>query len=252
MKRYAVFPILLLGGLCFGGCKESLPDNFDAPEGVYFDNRLRDNTIVEHTDRTFVYEDADEMEVAVRVQLVGRAADFDRPVDIRASSPDAVEGTDYTLPAEAVLPAGATQLDYVVTLHRTSELKERTKSVELKLFANEYFVIPFTHQVQSGGDVTPVDGFTIVFSDQFTAPPDGWQSIFVGEFSQQKFDLICEIVPMSRADFNEKGKISDRQWMYIQSRMIAWVLEQESLRSEGSPYDERAFDEAGEPLKFYS
>lgn len=251
MKRYAVFPILLLGGLCCGGCKESLPDNFDAPEGVYFDNRLADNTIVERTDRTFIYEDADEMEVAVRVQLVGRAADHDRPVDIRTSSADAVEGTDYTLPAEAVLPAGATQLDYVVTLHRTPELKERTKSLELKLYANECFVIPFTHQTQSGGDVTPVDGFTILFSDQFTAPPAGWETMFIGEFSQLKFELICEIVPMSRADFNEKGKITSSRWMYIQSRMIAYVREQESLRSEGRPYDERVFDETGEPLKFY-
>ena len=55
---------------------------------------------------------------------------------------------------------------------------------------------------------------------------------------------------IARADFNEEGKISSAKWMYIQSTMTNYVLDQERLRDAGQTYDERAFDESGAPLTF--
>lgn len=250
MKTNNLYLGVLLTGLALAGCKESLPDNFGAIEGVYFDNQV-ERTLVDSMAFTFIYEDADVMEVPVRVQLVGRASAHPRAVDIRVSSEDAALGTDYTLPGEALLPAGSTSFDYVVTLRRTAVLQQQSKTILLELRANEHFIIPFTHQVQTGGDITSVVSYKINFSDQFTAPPVGWERIFIGEFSQQKFELICDVMQMPRADFNEPGKITSAKWMYIQSRMISYVKDQQELRSQGQPYDERAFDEKGEPLQFY-
>ena len=71
-------------------------------------------TVTDSTDLTFVYEAEDELEVPVKVQLMGRTAEYDRPLEIRISSENAQEGTDYVLPAQAVLPAGASSVDYVV------------------------------------------------------------------------------------------------------------------------------------------
>ena len=116
--------------------------------------------------------------------------------------------------------------------------------------ANENFIIPFTSQVQSGGDTVSAVTFKINFSDQFTAPPAGWRSLFVGPFSQQKFELICDVMEIPRADFNEVGKITNAKWLYIESRMINYVRDQEKLKAGGEPYDERAFDENGNPLQF--
>ena len=62
-------------------------------------------------DVTFVYEDADFIVVPVRVQLVGRVADESRPVNISVSSGNAVEGKDYILPEDSVLPAGASEMN---------------------------------------------------------------------------------------------------------------------------------------------
>ena len=154
------------------------------------------------------------------------------------------------LGGEAVLPAGSVSFDYVVTLKRTDILKEQTKNLLLELRANENFIIPFTSQVQSGGDTVSAVTFKINFSDQFTAPPAGWRSLFVGPFSQQKFELICDVMEIPRADFNEVGKITDAKWLYIESRMINYVRDQEKLKAGGEPYDERAFDENGNPLQF--
>ena len=248
-KKHIIHSAALLLGLCLAGCKESLPDNFGAIEGIYFYNQLTDRTVVDSAAYTFIYEDADVLEVPVRLQLVGRAAAQPRAVDVRVTSQDAEEGTDYTLGGEAVLPAGSVSFDYVVTLKRTDILKEKTKNLLLELRANENFIIPFTSQVQSGGDTVSAVTFKINFSDQFTAPPAGWRSLFVGPFSQQKFELICDVMEIPRADFNEVGKITDAKWLYIESRMINYVRDQEKLKAGGEPYDERAFDENGNPIR---
>ena len=247
-KKHIIHSAALLLGLCLAGCKESLPDNFGAIEGIYFYNQLTDRTVVDSAAYTFIYEDADVLEVPVRLQLVGRAAAQPRAVDVRVTSQDAEEGTDYTLGGEAVLPAGSVSFDYVVTLKRTDILKEKTKNLLLELRANENFIIPFTSQVQSGGDTVSAVTFKINFSDQFTAPPAGWRSLFVGPFSQQKFELICDVMEIPRADFNEVGKITNAKWLYIESRMINYVRDQEKLKAGGEPYDERAFDENGNPI----
>ena len=148
-KKHIIHSAALLLGLCLAGCKESLPDNFGAIEGIYFYNQLTDRTVVDSAAYTFIYEDADVLEVPVRLQLVGRAAAQPRAVDVRVTSQDAEEGTDYTLGGEAVLPAGSVSFDYVITLKRTDILKEKTKNLLLELRANENFIIPFTSQVQN-------------------------------------------------------------------------------------------------------
>lgn len=127
-KKHIIHSAALLLGLCLAGCKESLPDNFGAIEGIYFYNQLTDRTVVDSAAYTFIYEDADVLEVPVRLQLVGRAAAQPRAVDVRVTSQDAEEGTDYTLGGEAVLPAGSVSFDYVITLKRTDILKEKTKT----------------------------------------------------------------------------------------------------------------------------
>lgn len=81
-KKHIIHSAALLLGLCLAGCKESLPDNFGAIEGIYFYNQLTDRTVVDSAAYTFIYEDADVLEVPVRLQLVGRAAAQPRAVDV--------------------------------------------------------------------------------------------------------------------------------------------------------------------------
>lgn len=249
MKQHTIQTILILV-LLATGCRESLPEHFGAIEGVYFNNQQNNGMLIDTASYTFVYEDLDQMEVPVRIQQLGRLSQTPRPVNLRISSLDAVEGVDYTMAEEALLPANATWFDFPITLYRTEELKSVTKRLVIELAANDYFCIPFTEQIQSGGDTVSTVRYTILFSDQFTAPPAGWQELFIGDFSQQKFELICDVMQIARADFNEEGKISSAKWMYIQSTMTNYVLDQERLRDAGQTYDERAFDESGAPLSF--
>ena len=94
-NRYIVVFLSLLIGL--SACDEREPGTFQNISGVYFNNRSSASALQDSIDVTFVYESGDDMEIPVKIQLLGRPVDESRPVDIRVSSENAVEGTDYVL-----------------------------------------------------------------------------------------------------------------------------------------------------------
>ena len=250
IKALLLIGFVGLAGLNLSGCKESLPKNFDKIEGIYFNNLNPNRT---HTDKiavTFIYEDNDQMLIPIKLQLLGRPSDQDRIVNLIVDSDNAEMGVDYELPAEAVIKAGETTSDYIVTLHRTEALQLDEKLLRLHLEANENFIIPFTTITQAGSVTTSACDLTLSFSDKFTAPPDGWETTFVGKFSQQKFELIVKVIGISKSDFTVRGKITQAKWFYIQEQMISYVKTQQKQKENGETYDEDAFDEDGNPLKF--
>ncbi len=234
----------------FVGCEESLPNRFEEIEGVYLNNLLPNKTHVDEVDITFIYEDNDELDVPVRVQLLGRMKDFARKVDISVESENAREGVDYEIANAPEMPAEATQFDYIVRLKRTPELEHMTKTLTVNLRGNENFIIPFEEFIQTGKDTTSVVRYRINFSDQFTSAPAGWKTAFVGEFTKEKFLLICRVMDIPRSDFNDPRKISEARWMFIQAHMIEYVNEQVEKRDRGEEYDKEAFDSEGNPLVF--
>ena len=123
MNRQVLY-ILIIFLAVLTSCRERNPELFQDITGVYFNNRTGAMAVSDSIDITFVYEADDIIEAPVRVQLLGRTADRDRPLAITVDSENAEEGKDYLLPENAVLPAGASFTDYIVTLKRTEALKE--------------------------------------------------------------------------------------------------------------------------------
>jgi hypothetical protein len=188
--------------------------------------------------------------VPVRLQLVGKMADVDRDVDVVVSSDNAVEGVDYLLPSKAYIPAGASYGDYVVTLKRTPALKVEKKLIEFEVRANENFELPVTEMVQISDTVTTLK-YRIFFSDMFTSAPVAWDTNLIGEFTQQKFELICDVLDIDPDDFNDATKITLAKLLYISNEMTYYVREQEQKKADGLEYDEKAFDpETGLGLQF--
>ena len=231
-------------------CQERNPGHFIDLSGVYFNNTTGMMTVADSTDLTFVYEAEDELEVPVKVQLIGRPAEYDRPLEIKMYSENAQEGVDYILPAQAVLPAGASELDYVVTLKRTPALKKEKKMVHLQIHPNEYFALPVTHIVQVGDSVSVLD-YRIYFSDMFTSAPAAWDANLLGVFTQQKFELICKVLEIDPGDFNDPSLMTLAKQLYISAEMTAYVRGEAGKKEAGKPYDTDAFDpQTGEPLSF--
>lgn len=249
MKRIVTFICLLMPFLVTS-CEERTPDLFADISGVYFNNSSGTSVISDSLDLTFVYESGDVMEVPVKVQLVGRPADEDRPLWIAVSSSDAVEGVDFILPSSPVMPAGASYADYLVVLKRTPALKKTKKTITLNIFENDCFTLPVTEMVTVNDTVSTLS-FTISYSDMFTKAPSAWDSNLVGEFSQQKFELICKVLQIAPADFNDPSLVTLARLLYISAEMTAYVEGEVEKKEAGEPYDADAFDhETGEPLTF--
>ena len=239
MKRIIIY--LTMAILPLAACQEVHPILFGDISGVYFNNLSSTMSVVDSVDVTFVYESSDEVQVPVRLQLVGKVAAYDREVAVAVNSDNAVEGVDYTLPKKAFIPAGAAYGDYIVTLKRTPALKQERKSIELEVLANENFTLPVTEMVQISDTVSTLR-YRIFFSDMFTKAPASWDANLVGEFTQQKFELICDVLQIDPDDFNDPSKVTLAKLMYISTEMTYYVREQEKKKNAGEEYDENAFD----------
>ena len=240
----------MLSLLALVACQERTPEFFQDITGVYFNNTSATMSVTDSLDLTFVYEAGDEMEVPVKVQLLGRSADQDRPIAVTVSSDNAQEGVDYVLPQQAVMPAGASSVDYMVVLKRTDALKQERKMIHLTLHANEHFDLPVSRLEQIADTVSVVD-VRIYFSDMFTKAPAAWDENLLGKFTQQKFELICKVLQINPADFNDPSLITLAKMLYISAEMTAYVAEQKENRDAGKDYDKEAFDpKSGEPLTF--
>lgn len=218
--------------------------------GVYFNNMSGRMAVVDSVDVTFVYEATDEVEVPVKVQLVGRTADVDREFGISVTSENAQEGVDYVLPQQAILPAGASSVDYIVKLKRTPALKNEKKMIYLQIHANENFELPVTEIVQVSDTVSILD-YRIYFSDMFTKAPSAWDTNLLGEFTQQKFELICRVLDVNPGDFNDPVLMTLAKQLYICTEMTAYIQGEVAKKNAGEPYDTEVFNpQTGESLKF--
>ena len=231
-------------------CEERNPNLFMDISGVYFNNTSGLMAVTDSIDITFVYEAADVIEVPVKVQLLGRTADVHRLFGISVTSDNAIEGVDYTLPQQAMLPAGQSSVDYVVKLKRTPALKSEKKMIHLQIHENEVFGLPVSHIVQVSDTVSILD-YRIYFSDMFTKAPSAWEENLLGTFSQQKFELICRVLDINPADFNDPSIMTLAKQLYICTEMTAYVQGETAKKNAGQSYDKDAFDpNTGAPLKF--
>ena len=246
MRKLASYILVLFVAL---SCQERHPALFDDVSGVYFNNLSGTMSLLDSLDFTFVYEAEDRVEVPVKVQLVGRCADYDRPVNVVVRSSDAVLGEDYLLPEDPVMPAGAYSTDYVLTLIRTQALKHQKKTIQLEILPNEHFSLPVTEMVQIADTVSTLL-YTVSFSDMFTKAPQSWDTNLVGRFTPEKFDLACKVLDINPADFNDPQVVTLAKLLYISAEMTDYIAGEIEKKNNGQPYDEEAFDQNGEPLVF--
>ena len=245
MKKLLIISTIVLAL----SCQERNPAFFDDIEGVYFNNLSATMSVTDSLDYTFVYEAGNEIEVPVKVQLVGRPSDKDRSVDIIVESDNAVEGTDYILPQNAILPAGMSQTDYIVRLLRTPALKQERKMIRLEIRENEHFSLPVTEMIQTGDTVSTLV-CRVYFSDMFTKAPVAWDVNLLGIFTQDKFNLACRVLSIDPDDFNDVAVITLAKQLFISKEMTEYVNEQLRKKNAGEEYDVNAFDQNGSPLIF--
>lgn len=238
--------------LALAACSESEIAPYAGADGIYFNNRLANGQLADSTAQTFIYTDATTIDVPVTIQVMGRAADYDRPVALTVGG-DATEGVDYTLPVAPIVRAGDYSVSYIVRLIKTPALSSATKHVVLTLAPNDWFTTRFTHEGDSTATSPAVSTlrYAVSFSNQFTVAPAGWNTDFAGPFTARKFEfLVGHFTDIARADYNVSGKITLAMWTYMQQTANDYIAQQVQYRAMGMAYDETAFDENGNSLYF--
>lgn len=236
MKRTSIhFSAILAIVLSICSCSEQEPDLYDAPDGIYFNNRTSGNLLTDSVSVTFVYEQDETMtlDISVAVQSIGRQADYDRPVELRVWSDNAEEGVDYELPTPAVLPANTSSFNYIVRLKRTEAIKTEAKSIYLELSSNEYFST-FLVRDSTGNSEKPYTEmlkYRIDFTDFYSTAPAGWREEYVGVFSERKLRLLWKLFDnvVDRAAYNVSGGIPFNKWVYMKQEVDKYILTQENI-----------------------
>ena len=232
-QRLKIYGLSLLS-LALLACEERTPDLYSAPDALYFNNRTVGNAPVDTMSTTFVYQPDTVMhiDIPVVVQSAGRQAAFDRPVDIRVYSENALEGEDYELITPAVMPANTSQFIYYVRVKRTASLASEIKYVYLELRENEYFET-FLEKTATGNSAYPyvdLQHYRIAYSDFFTVAPEGWRSEYVGAFSERKLRLLWKLYPhIPREDYYVRGAIPFNQWTYMAKNIGEYMYEQAAI-----------------------
>lgn len=235
------------------GCSESEISLYSGSDGIYFNNRTTGQLLQDSAVYSFIYYDLDSMDVVVKVQTYGRARDYDRPFVLEVNSGNAVEGRDYRLCTPAVIPAGKSAIDYIVRLYKTDDLSDKILCFGMSLHANGYFGTnyPSAPSVGESGKGTDALHYSISFSNQYTVPPKGWQTMFGGTFMPEKLDLLVKLFPeVPRQAYNESGVITLAKWSYMQKTAQEYVFQQVQYYMMGAPYDPLIFDKEGNTLDF--
>lgn len=246
---------LLIFSLCIllSGCAESEVPLYSGTDGIYFNNRTTGQMLVDSTAFSFIYYDIDSTDVVVKVQTYGRVRDYDRPFCILVESDDAREGVDYRLCSEPVIPAGESHLEYMVRLYKTSVLNDREQHLRFTLLSNDCFGTNYPLSSSADKETLGTDAlhYRIAFSNQYTVPPRGWQTMFGGTFKPEKLDLLVLLFPeVPRQAYNEPGAITFAKWSYMQQTTQNYINQQIQFYMMGALYDPHIFDRNGEVLDF--
>lgn len=214
MKNY-LYAAAQICVLLFIGVSCSNQDELFIGEDAIYMNEQTDTTRV-----SFTYINGDQLRYTqeIHVNTIGKVYDYDRAVNLRISSDNAVEGIDYEpLDKNFFIKAGETELVIPLVLIRTEALQDEMKSVEFELLPNEHFTTHYrwgshanTNWINSNRLV-----HTVKYSEFMTQAPPQWNPYLFGPFSPLKFRTICDVMNL------EREKFLDATYMAYRSGYIA-------------------------------
>lgn len=199
-----LFTLLVVGYGC-----DSEYEDYKGADVVYM------NETTDTTRFSFTYVDGkkDRMVQEIKVNTIGEVCDYDRVVNIKFTPVNAVEGVDFEpLADQYVIKAGETSMVIPIVMIRTQILQKEAKVIDMELFENEYFKTYYDYG--SSDKITWVKTNrlkqTLVYSEFMNQKPATWDPYVLGNFSQKKFMLICDLMGIEREKFLDSSYMSSR------------------------------------------
>ncbi|MBJ6368385.1 DUF4843 domain-containing protein [Snuella sedimenti] len=208
MKTY-LKNIMLICAIALGAiaCTKDEIDTFSGTELLYFqwavDGQILGNSVsgpkLDSTSMSFAFElpNVTDSVYMVPVKILGKASSTDRPFNLKVlPTSTAVEGVDFTIPANVFIPADSIRAMVPITLIRTPKMKDAPVSIQIGLEPNEYFNTNYfgTSEDQNSKALLKYNEFELTVSDILTEPAR-WSSLapWLGDFSAKKLILYATV-----------------------------------------------------------
>lgn len=236
-------------------CQEKEVDTWHGDDGVYFYVQWGAShldsaalPVQPYTTVNFFEENADTMQISLRVMLAGNIADYDRQfrITVDQDSTTAVENANYILPEEyQTITAGTYYKDIIITVMTSSTLEDEELQLGLRLEPTEdlCIAIPVWEKLsdmysnEAGWDEQ--DGaFHAIRMNDFITRPAGWtqantnpqvgdqESGYLGFFSREKFDYILSKIPgLTYEDFASSTTMPTARQRSIANIIAGYLIE---------------------------
>ncbi|MDR1021770.1 MAG: DUF4843 domain-containing protein [Prevotellaceae bacterium] len=228
MKTHVTKLIFTVAAALASSCEyEKLP-TYSGQDQVYF--AYADNAAVNVVDEVFLHFGYDnpvkqETTLYVSVKVMGSVADVDRPVSVTFvdSLSTATLGRDVELlPAQSLVPAGKALGRIAVKLKNTTALYDTVLTVAVRIVQNEHFHADYVKtrypHINTEGKI--VSTLYRIRFDNAVSMPRLWSEnlstciTMFGEYSDVKFNLMCERLGFTRDLFSYEDGDGDPQELF--------------------------------------
>lgn len=232
MRNSNIIGILcVIGGLLLSGCEKKEVMEYEGVDGIYFDvqyGREHGNESLwarqNYTYVSFGSLEVEEVDVKMKVGVVGSIKDYDRPfrVMIVADSTNAVLDEEYTgFTEEQVIKAGENHTYVTLKVFKTPRLTNDTARILFRIDPGEHFTLPFIDFGKIPGRWNDVaDKFKVddnpeehnLFFNNILERPSGWgvndTSAYFGVFSPKKYQYLMDLTGYTKAHFEQLTAIT--------------------------------------------
>lgn len=257
MKRTLYF---ILASLLLTGCEKEVP-TFSGEEGIYFSVQRGTGDYspgwAHYPDSPvdFLTTKNHDTVFSIPVYATGKIRTYDRPFSytINTDSTTAIEDTNYEIiDPNPVIPAGQESGYIRIRLKRADNIMDEEKKIVFQLSANEHFklTMPVWYPIPGTSDkadrLFDATQHTLRITNFIIKPEnwtgyvdkDGYEVSTWGEFSVEKYLLMCQVLNLSYDDFKAENMPSARKSM-IAEVMTRYLTQLKNGYPETTPVTEK-------------
>lgn len=222
MKKTIIFIQIISALLLISSCTKNDVIDFTGDNMVHFYERYLYLGYDERRTEEIIYSFAvkpstlNEDNVNIKIRLQGRVADFDRSVKVGyiPDSTTATEGTHFKL-NNGTIKAGEYEGILPVTVYRTTDMKQNSFKIKLKIEDNNDF--------KAG--VIEERYISVILSDILMKPTNWPQWYGFGEYSINKYKFVIDVLGITDFPVANRYQTQPIEGIYTAAQLFGFAYQ---------------------------
>lgn len=178
---------MLLLGVGLTACEHQEPFLFDAQNnGIYFNEVSSGFQKIVNFSERVLDENCTDTTILVSIRVLGHLSDAERTFTMQMDTIEGMTSPEVTLPSQFVIPAGAHEINFPVTIKRPAVMDS---TFAFKLLLNQENGSDF------GAGIAGQNQFNVYVTESYQKS-GAWQSVsqYFGDWSAEKQIFLCRLV----------------------------------------------------------